>query len=63
MTSWWVNGPWIEGLTCWVGTRTLWAAGPHAWNGISLGHRVLLREGWMGGMGGMGRMGGTEHAA
>lgn len=57
VASWWVNGPLGEGLTCLVGTGTLWTAGPSAGEELSLALGVLVGEG------GMGRVGGTEHAA
>lgn len=40
-----------------MGADTLWTAGPHAGEGLSLALGVLVREGGMGGMGG------ADHAA
>ncbi len=52
-----MNGPQGEGFACLMGARTLWTAGPHAREGLSLALGVLVREG------GMGRVGGAEHTA
>lgn len=49
MTSWCLmNGTHGKGLTCVVGARTLWTAGPRAREGLSLALGVLVREGRMG---------------
>lgn len=46
---WWqVDGPGGKGLAWVVGAGALWAAGPHAREGLYLTLRVLVREGRVG---------------